>query len=262
MIDARIRKILRDGRNAAVFELDVQLSGAPGITVLFGPSGAGKSLTLDCIAGFARPDSGRILVNDRIVFDAAAGVNLRPRERGCGCVFQSGALFPHLSLIENLWFAAVRHPRRVRRRKVREMLERFHLEELSSRLPHELSGGQRQRGSIARALLAQPAALLLDEPARGLDAPLRAEFHALLLEVREQFGLPVVLVTHSLDEALELGDLLYVLMDGKIVQSGAPGAVLDAPASAAVARLMACYNLLRAELVEPPADPLRGRNGI
>lgn len=260
MIDARIRKAFPGGRGSAPYELNVDLKSAAEVTVLFGPSGAGKSLTLDCIAGFIRPDEGRILVNDRLLFDAGAGVNLPPRRRGCGCVFQGDSLFPHMSLFENLWFAAGRIPRRARRQKVGEMLERFHLESLGARRPYELSSGQRQRGSIARALLSQPSLLLLDEPARGLDAALRGEFYALLKEVRGEFGVPVVLVTHDLDEALELGESMHVLVAGRIAQSGAPREIFDAPASAAVARLMDCYNLLHAEIVA--MDPATNRSRL
>ncbi|MGO9242216.1 MAG: ATP-binding cassette domain-containing protein [Bryobacteraceae bacterium] len=260
MIDARLRKAFPGGRGSTPFELNVELKSGAEVTVLFGPSGAGKSLTLDCIAGFVRPDEGRILVNDRLLFDAGAGVNLPPRLRRCGCVFPDDSLFPHMNLFENLWFAAARLSRRARRQKVGEMLERFHLEDLGARRPYELSSGQRQRGSIARALLSQPALLLLDEPVRGLDAALRMEFYALLREVRGEFGVPVVLVTHDLDEALELGESMHVLVAGKIAQSGAPREIFAAPASAAVARLMDCYNLLRAEIVA--LDPTTNRSRL
>jgi ABC-type sulfate/molybdate transport systems ATPase subunit len=199
-------------------------------------------------------------VDDRLLFDADAGVNLPARERGCGCVFQSESLFPHMSLFENLWFAAGRFPRRERRSKVREMLERFHVEELGSRRPHELSGGQRQRGAIARAILSQPSLLLLDEPTRGLDVALREEFYSVLREARSAFGIPVVMVTHDIDEALELGVSMHVLVSGRIAQSGSPREILDTPATAAVARLMGCYNILPAEILA--LDPASNRSRL
>jgi len=260
MIDARIRKVFPGSRGSAPFELNIHLRGDSEITVLFGPSGAGKSLSLDCIAGFACPEEGRILIDDRLLFDADTKINLPARERGCGCVFQSESLFPHMSLFENLWFAAGRVARRERRGKVGEMLERFHLEELGSRRPHELSGGQRQRGSIARAILSRPSLLLLDEPTRGLDAALRQEFYSLLREARSAFGIPAVMVTHDIEEALELGVSMHVLVGGRIVQSGAPREILDAPATAAVARLMGCYNLLAAEVAA--LDPGTNRSRL
>jgi len=260
MIDAHIRKVFAESRGSAPFELDIHLKSAAEITVLFGPSGAGKSLSLDCIAGFVRPDEGRILVDDRLLFDAAAGVSLPARERGCGCVFQSESLFPHMSLFENLWFATGRLPRKERQGKVREMLERFHLEELGSRQPYELSGGQRQRGAIGRAILSQPSLLLLDEPTRGLDAALRQEFYSLLREVRSAFGIPVVMVTHDIEEALELGVSMHVLVGGRIAQSGTPREILDTPVTATVARLMGCYNILPAEVLA--LDPATNRSRL
>jgi molybdate transport system ATP-binding protein len=260
MIDAHIRKVFAASGDSAPFELNIHLKSSAEITVLFGPSGAGKSLSLDCIAGFVRPDEGRILVDERLLFDAATGVSLPPRQRGCGCVFQSESLFPHMSLFENLWFAAGRFQRRERRGKVREMLERFHLEDLGARRPFELSGGQRQRGSIARAMLSQPSLLLLDEPTRGLDAALRQEFYSVLTEARSSFDIPVVLVTHDIEEALELGVSMHVLVGGRIAQSGAPREILDAPATAAVARLMGCYNILASEVMA--LDPATNRSRL
>ncbi len=260
MIDARIRKAFPGSRGSAPFDLDIHLKSDSEITVLFGPSGAGKSLSLDCIAGFIRPDEGRILVDDRLLFDAETKISLPSRERSCGCVFQSESLFPHMTLFENLWFAAGRFARRERRGKVAEMLKRFHLDELGSRRPHELSGGQRQRGSIARAILSQPSLLLLDEPTRGLDAALRFEFYSLLREARSAFGIPAIMVTHDIEEALELGVSMHVLVGGRIVQSGAPREILEAPATASVARLMGCYNLLAAEVVA--LDPTTNRSRL
>jgi molybdate transport system ATP-binding protein len=259
MLDARIVKRLPARGACSDFELSVQLQCSPGITILFGASGAGKSLTLDAIAGFVRPDDGRILINDRLLFDAASLVDLPPRERRCGCVFQGDALFPHMSLRENLWFAAARVPRRERRARVQATLERFRIAELGERYPRQLSGGQRQRGAISLALLSEPELLLLDEPARGLEAPLREEFYALLREVRESYALPILLVTHDIHEALQLGDAMHVLVDGQLAQSGTPREILAAPASAAVAQLLGCYNLLHAEILGLDPSAKRSR---
>lgn len=256
MITARLRKAYPAGPDSRPFSLDVQLQAAAGVTVLFGPSGSGKTLTLDCIAGFERPDDGRILLDDAILFDGAARVFLPPQERHCGYVFQNYALFPHMTLRENLEFAAAKLKKLERHKRVSEMLERFQLHEVGGRRPHELSGGQKQRGSIARALLARPRVLLLDEPAQGLDAQLRQDLYATLRDLQKDFPIPALLVTHDLDEALELGDQMHVFREGRIVQSGSPQAILDAPASPEIARLLGIYNLLSAEIIA--LDP--GRN--
>ena len=243
MIQARIGKQFPQG-----FVLDVEFQASGGVTVLFGPSGAGKTLTLDCIAGFEKPDTGRILLDDEILFDAAAGVNVPPRRRNCGYVFQNYALFPHMTLRDNLLFGAERRPRLERHRRVGEMLEQFRIGAVAARHPHEVSGGERQRCSIARALIGEPRILLLDEPARGLDAPLRAELYAVLRQVRAEFELPILLVTHDLDECFALGDTMVVLREGRIVQTGAPRKILDQPASVEVARLLGIPNIFPAEI--------------
>ena len=171
-------------------------------------------------------------------------------------MFQNYALFPHMTLRENLVFAAERQPRLERHRRVNEMLERFQLKDVSGRRPHEVSGGEQQRCSIARALIGEPKLLLLDEPARGLDAPLREELYQVLRQVRPEFNLPILLVTHDLDECFTLGDEMLVLREGRIVQSGPPRKVLDQPANVEVARLLGISNLFQAEIAA--LDP--GRN--
>ncbi|MGE5645613.1 MAG: ABC transporter ATP-binding protein [Acidobacteriota bacterium] len=250
MLELRIRKRFAGRPDSAPFSLDVEFRAADGITVLFGPSGSGKTLTLDSIAGFATPDEGRILLDDEILLDAASGVNLPPQARHCGYVFQNYALFPHMTLRQNLEFAAERRPRLERHRKVNEMLERFHLEDAGGRRPHEVSGGQKQRCSIARALIGSPKLLLLDEPARGLDAPLRTELYELLRQVRADFRIPAVLVTHDLEECFELAGEMLILREGRLVQSGTPRAIAERPANAEVARLLGIFNLIEAEIVE------------
>ncbi len=256
MIKARLRKTFPARPDSAPFSLELEFQAAAGVTVLFGPSGSGKTLTLDSIAGFVRPDDGRILLDDEILFDGAAGVNLAPQARNCGYVFQDYALFPHMTLRQNLEFAAERRPRLERHRRVNEMLERFRLVDAAGRRPHEVSGGQRQRCSIARALIGAPKLLLFDEPAQGLDAPLRAEFYEVLRQVRTDFKTPMLLVTHDLDECFALGEEMLVLREGRLVQSGPPSAILDQPANADVARLLGVFNLIPGEI--RALDP--GRN--
>ncbi len=248
MIQARLRKRFPAGRDSAGFSLDVEFHTATGITALFGPSGCGKTLTLDCIAGFVRPDEGRILLDDQILFDGQTGVNVPPRQRRCGYVFQNYALFPHMTLRRNLEFAAASLPRLERHRKVGEMLDKFRLADLAGRKPHELSGGQKQRCSIARALIGNPKILLLDEPAAGLDVPLRNDFYEILRQVRSEFGIPMLLVTHSMDECFELADEMLILREGRVVQSGPPLQVSDHPANLDVARLLGIYNILPVEI--------------
>jgi molybdate transport system ATP-binding protein len=256
MIQARIAKRFPPQPDSAEFSLDIEFQAGAGVTALFGPSGAGKTLTLDSIAGFMRPDAGRILLDDQILFDAASRVSLRPQQRNCGYVFQNYALFPHMTLRQNLVFAAERQPRLERHRRVNEMLDRFHLTDVSGRRPHEVSGGQKQRCSIARALIGSPRLLLLDEPARGLDAPLRAELYSLLRQIRPEFRIPILLVTHDLEECFELAEDMLIIREGRIVQSDSPRKILDQPANVEVARLLGISNLFEAEITA--LDP--GRN--
>ena len=256
MLQARLRKTFPKGPDAAGFSLDLEFQAAAGVTVLFGPSGSGKTQVLDAIAGFTKPDEGRILLDDDLLFDGATGVHLPPQARNCGYVFQNYALFPHMTLRENLVFAAERRPRLERHRRVNEMIETFRLTEAAGRRPHEVSGGQRQRCSIARALIVAPKLLLLDEPTQGLDAPLKGEFYDVLRQVRTDFKTPVLLVTHDLDECFELGEEMLILREGKIVQSGAPRKILDQPANVEVARLLGAFNLIPCEI--RALDP--GRN--
>jgi ABC-type sulfate/molybdate transport systems ATPase subunit len=256
MLQARLRKTFPQRPDSSGFSLDLEFQAAAGVTVLFGPSGSGKTQVLDSIAGFTRPDEGRILLDDELLFDGATGVHLPPQARNCGYVFQNYALFPHMTLRENLMFAAERRPRLERHRRVNEMLDTFRLTEAAGRRPHEVSGGQRQRCSIARALIVAPKLLLLDEPGQGLDAPLKMDFYEMLRQVRADFKTPVVLVTHDLDECFELGEEMLILREGKIVQSGAPRKILDQPANVEVARLLGAFNLMPCEI--RALDP--GRN--
>ncbi len=254
MIQASIRKRFASGDDSRAFQLDVKLETAAGVTVLFGPSGAGKTLTLDAIAGFVRPDAGYIRLDETTLYDSSRKVHLRPQDRRCGYVFQNYALFPHMTLRDNLEFAVPDRPRLERHRMVTRILEQFRLTDAARRRPHEVAGGQQQRCSIARALIGGPRLLLLDEPARGLDAPLRADLYDVLRQVRKEFFTPILLVTHDLEECFELGEQMLVLDDGRVVQQGTPREILDRPANLEVARLLGEYNLIEAEVVAQDAS--------
>lgn len=259
-IDARLVKRLPAKPNSPAFELNVHLTAEPGITVLFGPSGSGKTLTLNCIAGFARPDEGRILVNDHLYFDAATGVHLAPQQRRCGYIFQEHALFPHMTVRENLRFAgsaaASKGSGLNRHRRLNELLEAFELTELAGRKPPQLSGGQQQRAALARTLVTEPRLLLLDEPTRGLDGRLRESFYALLKKTRDRLDAPIVLVTHDLDECFELADRVCLMNGGTFLQCGPKEEVFHQPASVEIARSMGIFNLAPADI--EALDP--GRN--
>ncbi|HWF08545.1 MAG TPA: ATP-binding cassette domain-containing protein [Bryobacteraceae bacterium] len=248
MIRGRVTKRFAAAPESAGFQLDVEIEAHAGVTVLYGPSGSGKTLTLDCIAGFARPDTGRILLDDRILFDAESGVNLRPQQRSCGYVFQNYALFPHMTLRENLAFAAYDMPRLERHRRLAEQLERFKLTELAGRYPHELSGGQKQRGSIARALISNPRIVLLDEPGRGLDAELRTDLYTLIEELKSGLGMPVLLVTHDPEECFALADHVFIYEGGRIAHRGSPDELLRNPGTSTAAELLGGFTILEAEV--------------
>ncbi len=249
MLRARITKRFPDAADSAGFTLNIEFEATPGVTVLYGPSGSGKTLTLDVIAGFVAPDSGRILLNDRILFDSGAKVHLPPRDRQSGYVFQNYALFPHMTVRANLAFAAHRLPRLERHRRIAELLDRFRIPDLAGRFPHELSGGQKQRASIARSLIANPGVLLLDEPANGLDAPLRADLHTLIGEIRESLAIPVLMVTHNPEECFSLADQVLIYEAGNILHRASPSELLRNPGTVGVARLLGGFNVYEAEAI-------------
>jgi molybdate transport system ATP-binding protein len=260
VIRASITKQFAPGQDSAGFRLDVAFEAGRGVTVLYGPSGSGKTLTLDAIGGFITPSAGRIMLDERILFDAASGVNLTPQKRECGYVFQNEALFPHMTLRQNLAFGAHQLPRLERHRSIAEMLDRFRLTDLAGRYPREMSGGQRQRGSIARALIAKPRMVLLDEPGRGLDTLLRSELRSVIREMKDSLTVPILLVTHDPEECFELADQVLIADGGKIVHKGAPLELLRNPGTAAVARLLGDFNIYEAEVMS--LDPGRQTSRI
>lgn len=221
MLGVEIRAKLGD------FRLDAAFQGAgDGVTVLFGPSGAGKSSVLAAVAGAARPDAGRIALGQDVLFDAAKGVDIPMERRRIGWVFQDARLFPHLSVEGNLRFGLKRAPPGpVGFDPVVETLGVGHL---LHRRPRELSGGERQRVGLGRALLSQPKLLLMDEPLASLDHARRAEILP-LFETIKGFGVPILYVTHSLAEAVRLGDRLVVMRGGEVAAEGPLAEVLARP---------------------------------
>jgi len=256
MIEVRIAKRVAPQPDSAGVSLDLEFKTGPGITALFGSAGAGKTLSFDAIAGFARPDGGRIMLDDRILFDAASHVHLKPQQRNCGYVLQDDGLFPHLTIRENLVFAADRLPRLERHRRVNETLDRFQLTAASARRPQQVSRSEKTRCSLARAIICSPRVLLLDEPFDGLDAPAVAGLCQLLRTVQGDLEIPILLATHHLEECFQLADQMLLLRDGRIAQSGRPREILEQPVSVEVARLLGIANLFQAEITA--LDP--GRN--
>ena len=242
VLSVRVRKRLPG------FELDVAFDAPRGITVLFGGSGAGKSLTLRTIAGLERPDDGRITVAGETVFDGAERRWVPPHRRPLGVVFQQPALFPHLTVGENVLFG-VRIPKGERERRLQEVMTLLGLQGLERRPPRSLSGGQQQRVALARALVRRPPVLLLDEPFSALDEALRRTLREELLRITRELGLAVVFVTHSLREAHLLADSLVVLEGGRVLQAGAAATVFRRPKSARVARLLGWTNLWQGRVV-------------
>lgn len=232
------------------FALEVAFQAHNGeILALFGPSGAGKSLTLRCLAGLLRPEEGHIALNGRVLFDAASAVNVSPRERGVGYVPQHYALFPHLTVTENIAYGLTGHSPAEKQALVTEMVQLMRLEGLETRWPAQLSGGQQQRVALARALVTKPEVLLLDEPFTALDGPIRGRLQNELLALQRCFRIPTLLITHDLAEAYALSDRLAVLNEGQVLQVGPKDEVLRQPATRIVARFVGTKNIFDGRVV-------------
>lgn len=245
-LQAKLRKSL--GTSATAFSLDVEFTANPGFSILFGPSGAGKTTLLDCIAGLLTPDAERIVVGDRVLFDAAQGMNEPPSRRNIGYVFQDLALFPHLTVEENVEYGLAHLPRRERQQRAAAVLDSFRIRQLARRRPKGISGGERQRVALARALVTDPQVLLLDEPLAALDAATKSRIVDDLRAWNQGHGIPILYVTHSREEVFALGERVLVLDRGRIVAEGTPHEVLEAPWQETVAQLAGFENVFDARV--------------
>jgi molybdate transport system ATP-binding protein len=230
----------------AGFALDVSFLAEPGVTILFGASGSGKTTILRCVAGLARPDGGRIAIGDRTLFDGDSGVNVPVPDRQIGYVFQQLALFPHLTVARNIGYGLAGLSRAARQTRVAEAAESFRIDKLLDRRPGQISGGERQRAALARALVTQPAALLLDEPLSALDYAIQLHIMDDLRRWNAERRIPILYVTHSHREAFALGERLIALEHGRILASGSPHEVLDHPAQAPLAEIAGFENVFGA----------------
>ncbi|MBP7179074.1 MAG: ATP-binding cassette domain-containing protein [Moraxellaceae bacterium] len=222
LFDIDIQKQLSSGKRT--FSLNVCIQSDHQRLVILGPSGAGKSLTLKMIAGIMRPDKGHIRVNGQTFYDSTQRIHLSAQQRNIAYVFQDYALFPHLTVRQNIGFGIVQgllNPRyAIQHDTVDYWLGALHLQGLADELPEALSGGQRQRVALARALVTKPRALLLDEPFAALDPALRQELRLELNELQHRLNIPMLLITHDPEDATAFGDHLLHMKDGSFVQGG------------------------------------------
>ncbi len=225
------------------FLLHPRFEGGDEMVVMVGPSGSGKSQTLRAIAGLTKPDRGRIELPDAVVFDSQRGVDLAPQVRNVGYVVQDLALFPHLTVADNLAFGIAHWPKAARRARVAELVDLLGMAGLEGRLPTAISGGQQQRVALGRALAARPRVLLLDEPFTALDAPIRDALRREVARLRRQLGLLALFVTHDLQEAYALGDTIAIYDEGSVLQFGPRDEVFRRPASVRVAHLLDARNV-------------------
>ena len=245
------------GKTVAVRDFSVTVADGEFVTFL-GPSGCGKTTTLRLIAGFIPPTAGRVIIGERVVSDAAQGIFVPPERRGVGMVFQSYAVWPHMTVFDN-----VAYPLKVKglpkgetKDRVERVLAMVKMAELADRYPHQLSGGQQQRVALARALVMNPQVLLLDEPLSNLDAKLREEMRLELKDLQRQTGVTIIFVTHDQLEAMVLSDRIVVMKAGTIQQIGTPAEIYRRPANRFVADFIGVANFIEVERRNKGVVPL------
>ncbi|MFA9381726.1 MAG: sulfate/molybdate ABC transporter ATP-binding protein [Acetanaerobacterium sp.] len=231
------------------FQLEVQFEADDEILALLGASGCGKSMTLKCIAGIETPDSGQIAINGRAVFDSAQGINLTPQRRKTGFLFQSYALFPNMTVEDNI-ACAVMLPKYERAALVQEKIKAFFLEGLEKRYPFQLSGGQQQRVALARILASDPDILMLDEPFSALDSYLRWQLEQELRNVLNAFHGTTLFVSHNRDEVYRICDSIAVISDGRVEARDEKWSLFDTPKTLSACLLTGCKNISPAKRVD------------
>lgn len=239
-----IKKKFKGFTLSIAFETDKEYLG------LLGASGSGKSLTLKCIAGIETPDEGIVELNGRTLFSSQKNINLRPQERNIGYLFQSYALFPNMTVEENIG-AGLKFTKTEKHTIVEEMIKKFHLQGIEKKYPSQISGGQQQRAALARCIAYKPHLLLLDEPFSALDAHLKSQVQAEMMELLKLYEGDVLMVTHSMEETYKFCRNIVIVEEGKSVIFGDTKEIFDNPQLAAAARLTGCKNISSCSFVNP-----------
>ncbi|NLC77810.1 MAG: sulfate/molybdate ABC transporter ATP-binding protein [Clostridia bacterium] len=244
-LEVDITKQLKDFTLRQRFKLAKETLG------FLGASGSGKSMTLKCIAGLVTPDEGRIVLNGRVLFDSRQGINLPIQQRRVGLLFQNYALFPNLTVKENIAFGLRGLPKKEREERTERIMALLGIAGIRNSYPRQISGGEQQRAALARTLVTEPECLLLDEPFSALDNHIRSRLEQQLLEIIAGYQGPVVFVTHNLKECYRLSRQIMIIHQGEAVAYGSRDEVFDRPQRVEAARLTGCKNISRMELVTP-----------
>jgi molybdate transport system ATP-binding protein len=245
------------------FELNMSFDTNRDILGFLGASGSGKSMTLNCIAGLVKPDSGKIILNDRVLFDSEIGIDMPIKDRKVGFLFQNYALFPHMNVEQNIGYALNSLRKAKRDEIVAEKIQMMQLSGLEKRYPSQLSGGQQQRVALARALAVEPEVLLLDEPFSALDNHLRRQMIIQMSETLSTYEGATLFVTHNLEEAFQLCNNIIIVDKGKKIEAGNKHQIFQSPGTVAAARLTGCKNISSVKMIGPDlVDALDWRSKI